>query len=90
MKKEAKIISMHDALAWLQQPYARVKQPVDITVIRATKQHGKVGELMEYRGVTALEGNFKKGLHRVRFPNGQIRAFKWWQLVSINGNTIYL
>lgn len=90
MKAEPKTISMHDALAWLQQPYTRVKQPVDISVVRATKQHGQVGELMEYRGVTALEGNFKQGLHRVRFPNGQIRAFRWWQLIRINEHTIYL
>lgn len=85
-----KIISMHDALVWLQQPHVQPRQPVDITIVRATGQTGQPGELLEFSGVTALDGHFRKGIHRVRFPNGQVRSFHWWQLVRINGHRIYL
>ena len=60
------------------------KQPVSLRLWKLS-----TGDILTYNNVVCISAFRKKGTHKVRFPNNEIREFRDITLFEINSRTIY-
>ncbi len=63
----------------------RNKEECDIRVFKMS-----TGEPITYKDVVCTGWDIRKGVHRIKLPNGQRRTFRDIMLISYNGHSIFL